>query len=470
MNKKSLLLTIILFLFLVSAPVFSQIHIFEDTLEPSSASLLEVFKKYKKPDSNVDKIINLLREKVNNPEISKEVKRDLSAFLLKKVVIQYKTASFEDNEKLLLEVSDLIPEDFYLESTWGDLLVTKSDYEGSIKHYEIALEKQPNNISIMGKCGLCYFYTFNYEKAVEYCLPSLEKNPDSFDFLYVIGASKFELKEYDEAVEYLEKSLKLCKDERNKKTILNIIRKAKEAAASNSDSTQDEDQKFVISFAGNSREDLGDFAFKSLDDIYYDVTSLLNCDPNVKINVVFYLTDDYYKENKNWSAASALGITVRVPLSTGYLKEDKEEYVKSVLAHEFTHTIINLKTQNRAPIWVHEGLAQYQEFRTYFGSEETLRPDYVSIYENDFKENDFFIPLDKIPAYMNSSDHKNVSRAYIASWLAIRCMGDLYSESSFDTLLTSLGKGNNIKQAVEDATGQDYEGFQEELKQWIKNQ
>ena len=138
-----------------------------------------------------------------------------------------------------------------------------------------------------------------------------------------------------------------------------MIRKAKEASASNSDSTQDEDQKFVITFAGNSKDDLGDFAFKSLDDIYYDVTSLLNCDPNVQINVVFYLTDDYYKENKNWSAASALGITVRVPLSTGYLKDDKEKYVKSVLAHEFTHTIINLKTQNRAPIWVHEGLAQY---------------------------------------------------------------------------------------------------------------
>ena len=99
-----------------------------------------------------------------------------------------------------------------------------------------------------------------------------------------------------------------------------------------------------------------------------------------------------------------------------------------------------------------------------------MRPDYVSIYENDFKENDLFIPLDKIPAYMGSNDRRNIARSYIASWLAIRCMADLYTESSFDTLLTSLSKGNNIKQAVEDATGQDYDGFQNELKQWIKNQ
>ena len=37
-------------------------------------------------------------------------------------------------------------------------------------------------------------------------------------------------------------------------------------------------------------------------------------------------------------------------------------------------------------MWVHEGLAQYEEFRTQYGSEETLRSDYVSVYEEDFKE------------------------------------------------------------------------------------
>ena len=281
------------------------------------------------------------------------------------------------------------------------------------------------------------------------------------------AVAKFELHEYDDVIDYGELALEVCRDSQTRNYLEDLIRKAKEASASSSDSTQEEDQKFVITFAGNSREDLGDFAFDSLNEIYYDVTSLLNCDPDVKVNVVFFLTKDYYNENKDWSAASAQGLQVRVPLVTGY---KSEEYVKGVLAHEFTHTIINLKTHNRAPIWVHEGLAQYQEFKTQFGSEENLRPDFVSIYENDFKENDFFIPLDKINAYMGSKDLKDVDRAYIESWLAVRCMADLYTESSFDTLLTSLGKGNGIKQAVEDATGQDYDSFQNEFKQWIKNQ
>ena len=466
MNKKSLLLTTIIISLFFLTPAFSQIKLFEDILEPKDSLLLELFKNYRKPNTQVENLIEKLRERIQNNRVSKEEKIDLAAFLLRKVMIDHKSA-YEDNEKLLLEVSELIPEDFYLESVWADLLLSKSDYENSIKHYELALNIQPNNVKTMAKCGICYYYTFNYEKAIEYCEAFLEKKPNDFDILYIVALSKFELHEYDDAIDYAEKALEICKNLIKKEQLLELIRKAKEASFSNSDATQDADQKFIITFAGNSKDDLGDFAFDTLNSIYYDVTTLLNCDPNVKINVIFFLTDDYYKENKDWSAASALGITVRVPLATGY---KSEEYVKGVLAHEFTHTIINLKTQNRAPIWVHEGLAQYQEFRTEFGSEENLRPDYVSIYENDFKENGFFIPLDKIPAYMKSGDHKDVCRAYIASWLAIRCMGDLYSESSFDTLLTSLGKGNNIKQAVEDATGQSYNGFQEEMKQWIKNQ
>ena len=467
MNKKSLLLTLVLFSILVLSPAYSAISLFEETIGPCDKSLREDFKNFKVVDKKIEGIIAELRSKVKDPKASFGVKVDLAAFLLKKVILQNKEP-YADNELVLLEIAELIPDDFYLESIWGDLLYTKGDYEECIKHYEMALNKQPNHVNVTGKCAIANYYTLHYEKAVEYAEVYLEQNPKEFGFLFMTASAKYELGEYDDAIDYGESALEVCPDDNNRNKVEELIRKAKEAAASTSDSSRDEDQKFVITFAGNSREDLGDFAFSTLNEVYYDVTSLLNCDPDVKINVVFFLTEDYYNQNKGWSAASALGLQVRVPLVTGY---KSEEYVKGVLAHEFTHTIINYKANNyRVPIWVHEGLAQYQQFRTEFGSEENLRPDYVSIYENDFKENDLYIPLEKIPAYMGSKDRKDISRAYIASWLAIRCMGDLYSESSFDTLLTSIGKGNDIRQAVEDATGESYDDFQDELKQWIKNQ
>ena len=49
-------------------------------------------------------------------------------------------------------------------------------------------------------------------------------------------------------------------------------------------------------------------------------------------------------------------------------------------------------------------------------------------------------------------------------------MADYYGEQSFDTLLTALGKGKSIQEAVHEATGKEYDEFQDELKDWIKNQ
>ena len=443
-----------------------ELELFQDYLEPANPVLKEKYEKITKADDRLEKVIDNLKIVVQSPNASKDHKIDLASLLLRKALIKVESP-YDQIENLLTEASELVPNNFYVECFWGDILLYKKDYENCIFHYETALSIKTDNIEIYKKAGFAYFSSLRYEKSIDCFATYLEKKPKDLGCLYLAAFAKFELHEYDEAKDYAELALEVCQDSQTRQALEDLIRKAKEASATSSDSIQEEDQKFIITFAGNSRDDLGDFAFDSLNEIYYDVTSLLNCDPDVKVNVVFFLTEDYYNENKDWSAASALGLQVRVPLVTGY---KSEEYVKGVLAHEFTHTIINLKTHNRCPIWVHEGLAQYQEFRTHYGSEENLRPDYVSIYENDFKENDFFIPLDKIPAYMGSNDRKDISRAYIESWLAMRCMADLYTESSFDTLLTSLGKGNGIKQAVEDATGQDYDSFQNEFKQWIKNQ
>ena len=466
--KKSILFVTLLFILFALSPVYSQAKIFDEYLMPSDPELLKEFNKIDKVDKNLESIINELRIKAQEYDCPKELKKDLAAFLLLKVIIQ-RDLPYENNEGLLFEVSDLIPEDYYLELTWGDLLLYSKDFEQCIRHYESALNKRQDNIELTAKCGLAYLNVLNYEKALEYINVYLEKNPKDIFYLYLASRCEFELNNYDETVVLCERALEEIGEGGNpyKESLLELLRKAKEAAASTSDSTQDEDQRFVITFAGNSRDDLGDVTFEMLNDIYYDVTSLLNYDPDVKINVIFFLTDDYYKRGKDWSAASTCGLQIMVPLKSGY---KDETYVKGLLAHEFTHAIINLKTSNRAPIWVHEGLAQYLEYSTAYGSPEVLRPDYENILQNDFLENGLFIPLNKVQAYIGGKDRKDVSRGYVASYLAMRCMADFYGEQSFDTLLSSLGKGKTIQEAVKEATGNEYSDFQDDLKDWIKNQ
>ncbi|MBP5469991.1 MAG: tetratricopeptide repeat protein [Candidatus Riflebacteria bacterium] len=466
MNKKTVLFTIFFLLYLTLSATAQNIFVFKVKIKPANPALQKSIKDIQNLGSELDDIISELRKEVQDPECKEDTKIDLAAFLLKKVILQ-RDYPYEYNEPLLFEASELLPNNFEIESFWGDILLHKGDFEGSINHYENALNQKSNDIEVIGKCGIAYMNNLNYEKALEYIETYLSKNSGDFIFLSSAGRCKFELNEIDEAIEYWEKALEVCDDIGKRQEIEDLIRKAKESLASTSDSTQDEDQRFVITFAGNSRDDLGDITFDMLNEIYYDVTDLLNCNPDVRFNVVFYLTEDYYKIGQGWSAAAANGLKIMIPLKTGYKDEN---YVKGTLAHEFTHTIINLKTNNRAPLWVHEGLAQYQEYSTSYGSPDVLRSDFDRVFQTDFVENGLFVPLNKVSAYIGSNDRRDIARGYVAAYMAIRCMADLYGEQSFDTLLTSLGKGKGINEAVKDATGSDYDDFQDDLKEWIKNQ
>ena len=475
MNKKLVYFTL-LFCFQLVVAFSAQIPFYREALMPVDEDLQKQIVEIKKVDEELEDTISDLRKKASSINATEEDRINFAAFLIKKILLQ-RNFKYEKVEELFIEASDMVIGNFALESLWGDFLYAEQDYDNCILHYENALNKQPDDINIIGLCGIAYLNTMNYEKAYRYIETFLSKYPDDYAFLFYAGRCCYELNKYEEAVAYFEKSLEYIpnKNIKEKQGIKEWLKRAKEARASTDGSSQDEDDHFVITFAGNSQDELGEFPMEALNEVFDEVANLVNLPDELKnnsrFNVIFFLTEDYYKQNINWSAASAQGIQIRVPLATG-LRDDKE-YVKGVLAHEFTHTMINLKAGESAkvPVWVHEGLAQYQEYRTTNGSEDTLRDDFQDVYEKDFKENDFFIPLDKISLYMSSSDRRDVSRAYVASWLAVRYLKDIGGgEEAFDTLLTSLRNGYGIREAVKEVTGDSYKDFQDDMKQWIQNQ
>jgi tetratricopeptide (TPR) repeat protein len=321
-------------------------------------------------------------------------------------------------------------------------------------------------MKLVAKCGLAAQQLMQYDKALRHFEKALKFNPDSFFLLFSAGRCSFELKEYEEAVQYWEKALEVVKSEKDRMAIESAIKSAKEMLASTDGSSRDENQRFVIHFAGESQNDLGDLAFDTLDDIYFDVTELLQFYPEVQINLVFFLTEEYYKINKKWSAGAARGIQIMIPLKSGYKSED---YIRGLLAHEFTHTIIHLKTNNRCPLWLNEGLAQYSEFQAAYGDAEELRYDYVPIMETEFIENQNFVKLKNVPSMMRGSSRRNISKAYIASYLAVRCLADFYGEYVFDEILTELGKGKTIDDALLNSIGRDMSDFQIEYEDWLRN-
>ncbi|PKL42932.1 MAG: hypothetical protein CVV41_12980 [Candidatus Riflebacteria bacterium HGW-Riflebacteria-1] len=457
-------LLIILALTLIPCSINAQVQLFREVLQPATPELAQELAAYSQLGDQLDAKIELLRNAAYTTGASQEHRTNLSAFLLRKVVLQ-SGLSYEANEDLILEAANLTPDNITLETIWGDMLYFKGNYEKSLEHFEFVHNRSPKDIQIISKIGLVAFQLMDYDKAIEHLEQAVNAYPDAFYLLFYLGKSYFEQHYYEEAVASWERALQATKDPNQQAAVNEAINRAREQLASTDGSSKVEDRRFIVHFAGNSRDDLGDIAFEVLDEVFHQVTRSLNFHPDVKINVIFFLTEDYYKVSRDWSAASAQGIKIMVPLKSGY---KSEEYVRGLLAHEFTHTIIHLRTNNRCPLWLNEGIAQYQEFAAANGSPEEMRSDYRSIVENEFIQGQKSVKLNRVPALMSSSSRKDVLRAYIASYLATRCLADFYGERSFDEILSALGEGKSIDEAMIDATGRDMDSFQQRYEDWLR--
>lgn len=463
---KRLLIT----LFIVILPVVLDAQITSSatlSLMPASDDLLNDFNLSKLNPNKLDESIEKLRKFAYMPNAPISSKIDLAAFLLLKIEINIR-APYENIEDLFLETSDLVPGNYFLEKDWGWAFFFKGDYEKSLDHFRLALSKKPNDLLLTGLAGLAAMQAMQYETALDYFQVVYSTNKKNFGLLYSMGRCNFELKYIEDAIDYWTQAREVAENEGQKKAVDSAIRKAKELLASTSGGTSEETQRFVIHFAGDSEDDLGDVTTDLLEEIYDQVTDDLGFKPDVKVYVTFFLTKDYYKINKNWSAGAASGLKIMIPLKSGY---KSTEYVKGLLAHEFTHAVIYVLTKNRCPLWLNEGMAQYEEFYASFGSHETLRPDYEGIFQSYFVDGQKTVPLSKVPAYIQGSgSRRKIALGYIASYMAVRFIVDRYYESCLADILADLGKGKTIDEAINDNTNnEDMSDFQSDFDDWLRN-
>lgn len=445
-----------------------RVEYFNDPLRPATEELAKKLEKL--TISQIDNTIEKSRPIAFGDSPRDDVKRNLAAFLIRKIILsQHKP--YEALEPLFLEADKLMPNNYYIEIIWGDIFCIKGNFEDALTHYDNAAYLEPTsdtpNTSMYTKAGFAASATMKYDKAIEYFDKVLAVKPEDYNALMSGGIAHFELKNYYETVEYLEKAVQIAPTESEKSFIEKILAQAKEFLASTETSTTDEDQRFIIHFAGDSRDDIGDVTFDMLEEIFFQVTDSLNYHPDVKINVIFFLTQDYYKMRNEWSAAAAQGIQIMVPLKSGY---KTPEYVKGLLAHEFTHTIIHLKTKNRCPIWLNEGLAQYQEYAASYGSADIIRPDFENILQREFIGEQNNLTLSKAQSLIQGgTKNTDIARGYIASYMAVRCIADYYGEQSFDELLSKLGEGKTIDEAMLSVTGRSMSDFENEFTDWLSN-
>jgi tetratricopeptide (TPR) repeat protein len=133
--------------------------------------------------------------------------------------------------------------------------------------------------------------------------------------------------------------------------------------------------------------------------------------------------------------------------------------VVAILAHELSHAMIAQATNDQAPRWFHEGLAQRIEQRPY--------------HENAFNmyEDDRLLPVTLLDAALRGSpDPEMIGAAYIVSQTDIRYIEARYGKAGVRKLLQAFREGQTTEQALTTLSGKPIAQFEGELRAWGRSE
>jgi len=180
---------------------------------------------------------------------------------------------------------------------------------------------------------------------------------------------------------------------------------------------------------------------KTLNMARRDVGRDLNYRPRHKIVVLVYSQEDFAKVRRgpDWVSGIYDG-KIRVPFPN---TSTALATIKPTLYHEYTHAIIHDMTNDQCPVWLNEGIAEYQEAK--------LRPPSLTRLRIAARI-DRLVPLAELNAGFKSPDPEVAALAYQQSYSIVQFLVKKYGFYRIRRTLEQLGQGV----AFEDAFKQEF--------------
>jgi len=117
---------------------------------------------------------------------------------------------------------------------------------------------------------------------------------------------------------------------------------------------------------------------------------------------------------------------------------------RSVLWHEFCHTVTLHMTRNRMPRWLSEGISVHEELQRDPSWGQRMTPDYRRMVLGGELS-----PLGQMSgAFLNPPSGRHLMFAYYQSALAVEFLTTRYGQDKLRAILTDLGKGSPINTAI----------------------
>jgi tetratricopeptide (TPR) repeat protein len=178
--------------------------------------------------------------------------------------------------------------------------------------------------------------------------------------------------------------------------------------------------------------------------------------PRHRIVVLIYSPENFAKVRRgpDWAAGVYDG-KIRVPFSDS---PSARESVKSTLVHEYTHALIHDLTGRSCPVWLNEGIAEYQEAKLRKGSLQKLRIA---------ARIDQLIPLDQLDAAFRTNDVDKALLAYQQSYSLVTYLVERHQFFRVRRILEHLTAGETLDNAFKKEYFVSAEQLEKKWKKWL---
>jgi Flp pilus assembly protein TadD len=234
-----------------------------------------------------------------------------------------------------------------------------------------------------------------------------------------------------------------------------------------------EGQHFVVFHAPGKDAVLASYALETLDKAYSAIGGDFGEQPRDKVRV------EIYPEVADLARVSTL--TLKEIETSGTIALCKFNRLMIVsprallagypwldtLTHEYTHFIVTRASHNSVPIWLHEGLAKFEERRWRGSGGGGLTPVMEHLLAQGLSKKRLITFEQMHPSMAKLPSQEDTALAFAEVYTVIELLVEKHGWDGVRKLIAQMREGKSDAQAVASLWGKSFDGFQSDWKGWL---
>jgi len=136
------------------------------------------------------------------------------------------------------------------------------------------------------------------------------------------------------------------------------------------------------------------------------------------------------------------------------------------LAHEYVHYLVFIKSHNRVPVWLHEGIAKYEEKRWKEKTSDVISPFYETIL-SEALDNGALVSIENMhPSLAMLESAREAQLALAQSGTMVNHLVDNWGKEALVNLIESIKETDDYQTAIETVTELEFPRFYDS---WQRN-